>query len=436
MRVMRRGQDDEQGAVVIIVVLCLLAIFGMVVLTVDGGGLLARRRQMVTAADAAALAAAIDCAGDGGDPAGQADSLATANVSSATRTAGPVIEPAGACGSAEGQVTLTYQSVKDLTFAPIIGLSQTADVPATATALWGPAGSSNPVPVMVRSGWLRDCDLKNAEIGDECNFWLNDNELGGALWAWMNLDEWNVAPAATCPNAGANERDEWIRHGYPTSLALNYPDPTYVCTTTGHASTNWQDLFDEIGVIKFFPVNDETKQVDKNGNVCAPPCKPDKYDVIAFVPLKIAEVLRGNDDAAVGTSGGSGSCNPTHNFTLLPPNNEWDLDTQACRLDNLSYPADPSKPYPKLSKGSTTYVHNTDYQYDASTHVITWLQANQSNVRVEWGWTTPATPGKCGVHPKDPNAICLVTTWQGPQEGGGDPGGGGDFGLRGVRLSK
>ena len=97
MRVMRRGQDDEQGAVVIIVVLCLLAIFGMVVLTVDGGGLLARRRQMVTAADAAALAAAIDCAGDGGDPAGQADSLATANVSSATRTAGPVIEPAGAC---------------------------------------------------------------------------------------------------------------------------------------------------------------------------------------------------------------------------------------------------------------------------------------------------------------------------------------------------
>jgi hypothetical protein len=440
------GLHDERGGVVVIVVLTLVALIGMTVLTVDGGGLLSMRRHLVTASDSAALAAAIACALPGGDPAARADSVATANASYASRSAGPTVTPAGACGTKKaGQVAVTYQGTRTLTFAPVLGLPKTADVSAAATALWGPAGNGNAVPIMARAGWIKDCGIPEMPIGEECNLWFNNDDLGNSQSGWMNLDEWNVLPTAHCPNpGGANNRSEYIHNGYPTSLPLNDPPPTYTCAASGHASSNFSDFEDVIGEIKFLPVNDETQQLDKDGNVCPPPdcANPDKYAVIAFVPLEVTNVLHGNDPAAIGTQAAAGTCNPTHDFQSSGANQTWDLDTQSCPTSNLTYPADPSKPYPKLSKkrGSTTtlYVLNVDYQFDAGTNVITWTRnQNVTNVRVEWDWNTPASPGKCGVQASDSNAICLVMTWRGPQEGGGDPCPEcPDFGLRAVRLSE
>jgi hypothetical protein len=71
-----------------------------------------------------------------------------------------------------------------------------------------------------------------------------------------------------------------------------------------------------------------------------------------------------------------------------------------------------------------------------SSRVITWLKATPVNrASVSWGYQTPSIQGKCGVHSSDPNAICIVASWQGYFVGGINPGGGGDFGLRAIRLA-
>ena len=80
---------------------------------------------------------------------------------------------------------------------------------------------------------------------------------------------------------------------------------------------------------------------------------------------------------------------------------------------------------------------NVDYQFDPGTNVITWIRnENVANVKVEWDWSTPDVPGLCGSHRADPNAVCLVTSWQGPQSGGFEPCPEcPDFGLRAIRLT-
>lgn len=44
--------------------------------------------------------------------------------------------------------------------------------------------------------------------------------------------------------------------------------------------------------------------------------------------------------------------------------------------------------------------------------------------------------GKCGKRAPDPNAICLVASWQGVRVGGSLPGNGADFGMRAIRLDE
>ena len=82
-----------------------------------------------------------------------------------------------------------------------------------------------------------------------------------------------------------------------------------------------------------------------------------------------------------------------------------------------------------------TYAEGTDYNVDPATDVLTWTHAAQSGVSVSFDWTTAGTPGACGSHKSDPNAVCLVATWEGAQVGGSRPGGGQDFGVRAIRLS-
>jgi Putative Flp pilus-assembly TadE/G-like len=472
---MRRGLSrvrpgDERGATLVIVALSMVAIFGMVVLTVDLGGLLVKRRSLVNADDAAALAAAEAFArGDAkvgsneGPAVAQSDAFATKNVGNAVRddfqaTGG--IDGASCDPSTCGSVEVAYHGNQSLFFAPVLGFGDNFNVKGTATAIWGPAGGGNPAPIMIRLDWMQDeCDepVPNPDPPTDCQFWLNDHDdNGNPLWSWLNLNPessnqwgWNVRPVTpgganyNCPNVGSGDRSRWI-HGDVEGLSLNYPDPTYVCTASGHAAANFSDLVDILGQFRAFPANDPSGQVDSNGNYCpVPDCTPDKYDIVGFTILRMDQVLHGDDPDAIGEQAHAGTCNPNHNFGPNPPRDTWDLGTQSCRITNLTYPNDTSKPYPKISKGSTVFVGQVapctgtyDYCYDTATHVITWVfPANVNNARVEWDWSTPATEGLCGSHAPDPNAVCLVASWQGFQTGGFDPGGGMDLGLRAIRLS-
>jgi hypothetical protein len=467
-RLRRSGAGEEGGAVVVIVVISMVALFGMVVLVVDFGGLAVKRRSMVNSNDSAALAAAETFArnqaavGSNEGPAqAHADSLATTNVANAvhdtakpwwTVTAGL---PGSACDpTACGSVTVRYQGDQSLFFAPVLGLGNTAAIHADATAIWGPAGGGSPAPIMVRTDWLgSECGpppvTPTTPPPVECDFWLNDHDdNGNPLWAWVNLNPvgtsnagWNVDRYYNCPNVPSGDRTNWIKGINVPPLPVNpIPTPTFVCTVSGHASVNFADMQTQIGKFKVFPVNDAAGalappgQVDKNGAYCPPStlCTPDKYDIVGFTVLRLDGVYRGDDPAATGTPAASGHCSVNNNFTQNAPGNTFNLATSGCVTTNLINL--------KLSKSSTTYVLNVDYRFDPVTQIVTWIRnQNVNSVKVEWDWSTPAVPGRCSrAHPtmtSDPNAVCLVASWQGPQAGGINPGGGVDFGLRAIRLA-
>jgi hypothetical protein len=53
---------------------------------------------------------------------------------------------------------------------------------------------------------------------------------------------------------------------------------------------------------------------------------------------------------------------------------------------------------------------------------------------VSFNWKFSDSPGACGNHNSDPNAICLVTEWRGFTTGPGPIGGGQSFGVNGIKL--
>ena len=141
-----------------------------------------------------------------------------------------------------------------------------------------------------------------------------DASLGDANWGFMNLDMWNVDAGENCHSAGSSDRADWILNDYGDPLVLNGTppgsEPTYVCNDTGHSTANWQNLVDrmEANPVVLFPVNDCEGQLDKSGSVSPCPSTPDKYDIIGFTRLKLIEVYEGDDPAAIGTTGASGTC--------------------------------------------------------------------------------------------------------------------------------
>ena len=90
----RVSLSDESGAVsVLTAILVLFVISALAILAIDGGELFMQRRQIVKATDAGTIAAAQWCAQSVGTAqtdtiTTRADQTATANISSATRTAG------------------------------------------------------------------------------------------------------------------------------------------------------------------------------------------------------------------------------------------------------------------------------------------------------------------------------------------------------------
>ncbi len=307
MRV-RMRPNDERGAYAVLLAILLVVLLGMLSLTVDGGLLWLKYRGIRTSNDAAALAAALSCAKKEGLGAAnaRADQLATANVADASQVTANAYTPS--CDAASGTVTVHYGGWQQLYFSRVVGFSSPRQAAARATAKWGGAGGSADVsPLMLSMNRLGTCRIPpdpppapGTEL--KCAFWWDNSPtyLGNAAWGLMNLDEWNVQPAEGCSNAGQSSYKDWLLNGYPGALLINDPpQPTYACRDSGYfGGALDNDIARAIarGVPYAFPVNDPSKQIDRNGNLCPPPnCTPDKYYIIGFAWLKLIALYKWKD---------------------------------------------------------------------------------------------------------------------------------------------
>lgn len=321
---LRLAPHGEEGATLIIVLLSLIALFGMMVLVVDVGSVLYARRALVNAADAAALAAAQSCADKAGMGAAnvQADFYAVANQSGAVVVSSfPRYFPS--CDSPAGLVTVRVTSDRPLFFAPVLGADSETAVTTEATASWGGAGVGEHVaPMMLSANRLSDCEIPPPDPDSVetqiCEFWWNDaggpaddgDALANAEWGTLDLANWDVDAAFNCPQGGVPpEFEEWMLEGFFLPLPINSPNPpehTYVCRGHGNFGGALDNIINEVidqepPLFLYFPVNQPSSQVDKNGNVCSPElsattsCSVAKYDIIGFARLQMLELYRGRD---------------------------------------------------------------------------------------------------------------------------------------------
>jgi Flp pilus assembly protein TadG len=309
---MRQRLQNESGSVIVIVALAMVVMLASVALSVDVGSLYMDRRGMVNAADAAALAAALSyarneatCGTNDGPAKTKANSLATANASTATPDNRSGHTPyAVNCGA--GKVTVQYYRVHNYFFGPIIGHS-TGNVASRATAVWGSTGSASKVaPLMLAKGGLSSCNIPNGvTIGQSCYFWWDANgstNMGHSQWGIMDLNSWGppyLTSTASCSgfHTSQSEFTNWVRNGYPRTLTLKVPAPTYVCDSSGSQGNALDnDINSQAGKLLIFPVNDQSQQVDKNGAVCLPTnnaCNVDKYAIVGFAELQVGQVWKG-----------------------------------------------------------------------------------------------------------------------------------------------
>jgi len=476
----RHGLDlrNEEGVTVLIVALSMAVLFGMVVLAVDLGALIVKHRGLVNANDSAALAAADSFARNEGETAAtQADRFALENLPDAEHdtdwwTVVPGLQTSGCDPSTCGSVRVKYQAGQALFFAPALGLSDNVTAHGTATAIWGPAGGGEPVPITLNYNWLSDrcaASVPNDSPPTECAFWLDgrqngdggdDDEGGNGQWAWINLKQcpgpgcgWDTGSAGfNCPNISSSELRDWIRGDGPDVPVNQAPTPTFVCTGGGAPADFFEDLRRLSGELRQFPVNDAAGrfahgQVDEDGNPCPPDssCTPEQYDIVGFTVLRIDQVIPGEQDGDPGDP--HVLCSPPllRDFAPDPPNNTFNLETEQiqCSLNGLHNPDDQRDLFPRVRRaqgnqrfrgGLAPDCEDVDYCYNGATHVITWLAETAESTRVDWLYVIPPIPGKCGIHERDSNAVCLVASWQGYRTGGINPGVGVDFGLRAVRL--
>ncbi len=462
MRGLIRLRREEDGATLAIVALSLVALVGMVVLTVDVGGLVVRRRQMVTANDSAALAAAKAFAatengaicGSNEPPAQSiATSLADMNATGASLTLFTT-------DCVEQTVSVEYERAQQLFFAPVLGFGDSATVAATATAHWGQSTSGNPMPIELDPQLTNDCVFEDVDEGifnppGPCptGYWFNNQDLTASSWGLMNLETWSATPNSNCPASGADLLWEWITLDPDSLLELHISSiPMYVCTDGGSQTSTWFTALESMeGEIVLFPVNDPAQMI------FGPPTSQEQYAIVAFAPMKIEDVLQGDDPAAYGTPGTaaqSGNCG----------NNGVPLALDVAGHANLGVRADlecgaPSAvdaiPYTSVEvfsgngAGRVTYVKcppiggtNCDYRYDETSYDLDWVNPatrGGPTKMVKLTWTvnaTAATPGACGIQDSDPNAKCLILSWAGPQLIGQDPGPGTGFGAESITLVK
>jgi hypothetical protein len=316
--------------------------------------------------------------------------------------------------------------------------------------------------------------------------------IGVGGFGFLNLDSWGIDRYSSgCSGAGgANSIGSYILNNYNgnATIGLDDPGPTYVCLDHGHQASNWMQALCERwnGVMQsgsntcvqlpvppntqyagwpgrtiLQPVNDCTRQVDNQGTYV--PCgsafqNVDKFAIIGFTSLELGDtsnpsipaVLGGDDPRAIGTTGAQGSC-PSGTTLGTAAGigvyglGGWDLSQLAVSACNA--PASPQAiSNVTVKQGGTTFQQCTpttltptcDYVWDASSHTLSWYNLATRNgadtYKLSFDWQLADTPGYCGTRPKDPNALCIIATWEGYSSISGPVGGGDEFGAQGTVL--
>lgn len=486
---LRRRMDDDEGVTLVIVVLTLVALFGMLVLVVDVGGLLLRRRAMVNASDAAALAAAKSCVvADSFSAESAADTWAASNSDGVIVGPQNITQISGCLSTtqASGYVSVLYSVDQQLFFAPVLGFGQQNAVTTNATAVWGPPGAANPIPIVVYANAFNDCKLDlDPTPGGNCYIWEDNNNTQGSQSGFGFLDlrtddparyGWDSVKGAGCSNTPA---DPWIEN-YPDpnvgDLGVNYPGTTYVCRLSGNQQTAWASLADLVDDddsvdqnddedILFFPIN--RCYLNPSGNEAdgqvAPPNQnsapvacgdtPHQYDIIGFIALKLKAIYTPNearptfatcsgdlvfpDSAPVNLNlfGFSESC-----FSSPPTV----IDNASVSLGLVGGGPDQGERGPDLAgaqsgciAGPGQPLDSFDYCYNPDTRMLYWNPAGPApgdeSYTLEFDWSMG---GPCGVPPAGNNAgHCLVIEVVEKQIGGSRPGEGNpDSNLRAYKL--
>ena len=454
---------SDEGAVAVVVALSLIVIFGMAALVIDVGGLLTAKRTMVSAADSAALAAAQSCALERGfEATAQADALAQVNVPTATQLAAPAYTGC-TTGSSSGSVEVSYTMMKELAFAPVLGLPDETDVPATAKAIWGPAGGGIGVPLQVNAA--SDGSFPCTTSSTTCTIYY-DNKFTTASssdWGFLSFDTSNggwptsVAgndPDRACPSSGTGNLRDWITEAGAQVSLVQDPSvgPTYVCARDGNMGSASGPIFDAledlVGGTYLFPVN-RPPMIETNGR--------EKYAVVGFIPLKITSVLSGDNDAVYGTPEDEGVC--AESFTFSEPKGGKNPHPGQSTFDAGTAVYDPcviDNPLATVTTTPTVYCGNstngdvatpgTDYTWDPISQIVTWLFPNKpcgknggnDTATIAFTWTQERIPGICPqATESDSNAFCMTTEFAGPLVAGTNPNPGAlDFGTRAIRLSE
>lgn len=429
-----RVRSDESGAVLVIVALSLIALLGFAVLAIDVGGLLIMKRGAVRAADAAALAAAQSCSRNEAVAAPvKADELAESNISGI----GPAVSyEDGDCDRRSGSVTVEYSAEQRLFFAPVLGFPESANVNASATAIWGAAGMGPAAPVAV-SGLPPGCTLPDTFPTDpaseiKCHF-LFDNPVSGQ-WGWLNTDQWDVAEGFNCSNPGADDIKAMLADGSPSTLTVNSPpDRTLVCSMSGFSASVIDALNLQVGNILWFPVvNLPTSNFSANHY--------EKFDAVGFIALRIVSAAQMKPGTLKTVCPSSG-----YITAELEGNNNKKLDlvqlgvAQGCFDSDLpaGFHIDPIDIDARALLTDDQYFMDTDWTFNDNNNVMTWKIDNSVDfVRIRFSWTKTA-PASCGVQTtNNSSAFCLTVSWPGPLLGQDPLPGGPEFGARAVRLSE
>ncbi len=462
--IVRRLHGDESGVTLVIVALCLVSLIGMIVLVVDVGGLLLNRRAMVNASDAAALSAAKSCilppSMDPQTPEQAADALAADNSGAADVSNPSNILQSSGCDTADtGYVTVQYEANQQLFFAGLFGQGQ-GHVTTQATAIWGPAGAANPMPIVIYQNSFQNCKFDAIDPTKTCYVWEDNNNVNDDQSSFGLLDlrtdnpsqyGWDSDAGAGCTDPGS-QVDQWISN-YPDNsvgdLPLNYPNPTYVCRVNGMQQNSWDDLDKLKGQTLFFPINrcdtvlpgNVGGQLLKNStNEATCPQTPGQYDIIGYFAAILVNVYKPNDPAV---QGGTGSCSGVRTFP--GPNNPFNVYSMFEATQPSPCPSSAPDQITNVAVGKVKRndpgpapVLGTDYTVDTnpSDPSITWIALGPANenqdYKVTFDWSTT---GKCGVPPSGNNSgHCVILQPVEVQIGGSHPGGGIDSNIRAYKL--
>lgn len=170
----------------------------------------------------------------------------------------------------------------------------------------GPDPARNVVPIVVEIEQMWDgCDFP-LPVGETCGFWYEGTgglfTPGDVNWSFANLDTWSRSgPPEGCVNWGAAARGASIVEGYPAALDLGPEPPTFVCSNTGHATSNFDDLVSRVGDRLTVLVGVCDLHYHEGGSVPCGTEVPFAFGIGGFARLRLQAVLRGDDPEAVGT---------------------------------------------------------------------------------------------------------------------------------------